>query len=179
MPEELIITPYDAADPEIGRWLAGLELVRKGTLVLVPGCEGELLHWCGADERENSIGAILYHIAYVELSWLYLDLLQQEFPPEIKELLPYPGRTEDNRLTPVPNENAQDHLHRLAETRRIFLDAMKVMSLEEWRRPRAPIDGLDYIVSPEWAVFHLIEHEAGHFAQMKSLKARWDRRENT
>ena len=64
-----------------------------------------------------------------------------------------------------------DHLGRLERSRAIFLDAFRGMSLDDWRRLRAPGD-VDYHVTPEWAVFHLVEHEAGHAFQISALKAR-------
>ena len=47
------------------------------------------------------------------------------------------------------------------------------MDLAEWRRLRPPVNEQNYETTPEWAVFHLIEHEAGHAFQISSLKARW------
>lgn len=76
------------------------------------------------------------------------------------------------RLTSVLGVPLADHLARLERSRVIFLDAFRSMSLDEWRRIRKPPDDVDYEVSPQWAVFHLVEHEAGHAFQVSSLKAR-------
>ena len=67
------------------------------------------------------------------------------------------------------------HLSRLERSRATFLEAFRGMSLGEWRRPRRPGDRADYAVTPEWVVFHLVEHEAGHAFQISSLKARASR----
>jgi uncharacterized damage-inducible protein DinB len=77
----------------------------------------------------------------------------------------------DRRLTPLPSASLADHLERLDRSRRIFLDDMVSMNLEDWRRARSPVNA-DYHVTPEWVVFHLVEHEARHADQMRFLKVR-------
>ena len=65
----------------------------------------------------------------------------------------------------------EDHLARLERSREVLLTQMREMSLDDFRRLRAP-DGVDYEVTPEWAIYHLIEHEAGNAYQMRSLRRR-------
>jgi hypothetical protein len=48
------------------------------------------------------------------------------------------------------------------------------MSLADWRTPRSPKNE-DYSVTPEWMVFHLVEHEAGHIFQVSALRSRASR----
>lgn len=171
----LKIDPVAASNPEIGRWLWGLEEVRKRTLRLVSEIEQPLLNWRGSDGGENSISSLLYHIALVEMSWLYLDLLQQEFPPEVSDIFPFPMADEAGKVSHVAGMTLADHLQRLKATREIALSIYQKMDLEEWRRLRPPVNDQSYETTPEWAVFHLIEHEAGHAFQISSLKARWHR----
>jgi len=179
MTDDLTVRPLEASNPEIGRWLWALEEVRKTTLKAVGDCDQEVLDWCGSDGLENSIGSLLYHIAIVEMSWLYMDLLQQEFPSQVKEVLPLPMFDSTRRVTQVAGRPLFEHLERLKTTRDRTLSVLQAMDLEEWRRLRSPVDDVDYHVTPEWAVFHLIEHEAGHAFQMKSLMARWNRLKNS
>ncbi|QDV48835.1 DinB family protein [Gimesia fumaroli] len=175
MTNDLKIDPITASDSEIGRWLWGLEEVRKRTLRLVSDSDQRLLDWRGADGGENSIGSLLYHIAIVEMSWLYLDLLQQEFPPEVSELFPIPMADEAGKVSHVVGMSLADHIQRLKATREIALSIFQKMDCDEWRRLRPPVNDQPYEATPEWAVFHLIEHEAGHAFQISSLKARWNR----
>jgi hypothetical protein len=51
---------------------------------------------------------------------------------------------------------------------------MRSILLDDWRRLRSP-DDVDYRVTPEWAVFHLVEHEAGHSFQISALRSRAER----
>jgi len=69
---QLQITPLDGYDPEIGRWMWALQDVRRRyTLRLVKDLDERLVDWEGPDGQENAIGSLLYHIALVEMDWLY------------------------------------------------------------------------------------------------------------
>jgi uncharacterized damage-inducible protein DinB len=169
------MTPLDGHDPEIGRWLWALQDVRRRyTLRLVRDLDERLVDWAGPDGQENSIGSLLYHIADVEMGWLYGDLKGlPEPPPAVLQLLPLPGREPDGkRLTRVLGVPLAEHVARLNRSREIFLKELEGMSSAEWRRLRPAPPPDDYDVTPEWVVFHLVEHEAGHAFQISSLKAR-------
>jgi len=175
MTTELKINPLPAETPEIGRWLWALTEVRQRTLRLVADIDQRLLDWRGSDGAENSIGSLLYHIALVEMCWLYLDLLQEEFPPEVSDLFPHPMADPAGNVSHVPSLTLEEHLERLNATREIALAQFLQMTPTEWHRLRPPVNDQPYETTPEWAVFHLIEHEAGHAFQISSLKARWQR----
>lgn len=156
---------------EIGRWLWAMEAVRGKTLWMIEGLDQATLDWEGPDGQDNSIGSLLYHIALVEIGWLFTDMLQQSFPPEVERESPFEMWTPEGRIGPVRNVALADHVGRLERIRSIFLERMREMSLEDWRRLRSP-EGEEYDVTPEWAVFHLVEHEAGHQAQISAMKRR-------
>jgi hypothetical protein len=88
---QLQITPPDGYDPEIGRWLWALQDVRRRyTLRLVKDLDPRLVDWEGPDGQENAIGSLLYHIALVELGWLYGDLKGlTDLPPAVKPYFPF------------------------------------------------------------------------------------------
>lgn len=166
----LVVKALPEYAPEIGRWLWAMNEVRGRTLRLVEGLDQRILDWEGPDGRENAIGTLLYHIAAVEMGWLFIDIKEGDLPPHVKQDFPFNIATK-GRLTPVLQTPLDEHLRRLESSRKIFLDSLKDMSIEDWRRFRQPVDE-DYAVTPEWAVFHLVEHEAGHAFQISSLKAR-------
>jgi uncharacterized damage-inducible protein DinB len=165
------VTALSGYEPEIGRWLWAMEEVRGTTLKLVEDLDQVTLDWEGPDGRENAIGSLLYHIALVEMSWLFLDILEQEFPSPVKSDFPLDMGSVEGGLTRAPNIALAEHLGRLERSRAIFLDSFRRMTLDDWRRFRSP-EGVDYQMTPEWAVFHLVEHEAGHAFQISALKAR-------
>lgn len=171
MGEMLHTAALPGYEPEIGRWLWALEEVRSRTLRRATGVDQAMLDWQGPDGTENSIGSQLHHIALVELSWLYFDLLlEDEFPPPIKADFPHEMGTE-GRLTHVPHVPIERHLDVLSRSRMTFLEAFRGMSLDDWNRLRARREEDDQ-VSPAWVLFHLVEHEAGHTAQISGLKTR-------
>lgn len=169
--EKLFVRSVDGIAPEIGRWLWALEEVRSRTLRIIGDLDQRLIDWEGHDGRENSIGSLLYHIADVEMGWLWGEILERtEMPPEILGLLPFGN--ESGCLARVTGRPLSEHISLLGRTRTILRREMAGISLEEWRRLRLDPTDREYEATPEWVIFHLIEHEAMHTGQISSLKAR-------
>jgi hypothetical protein len=166
----LHVDPLEGFPPDVGRWLWALQDVRRITQRAVMGIDAATLDWRGPDGRENSIGSQLYHVALVEMSWLFLDVLRREFPDDVKADFPFDMASRYG-LTRVTGVALEDHLARLERSRAVFLARVREMTLDDFRELRAPED-VDYEVTPEWAIYHLVEHEAGHAYQMRSLKRR-------
>lgn len=168
---------HHGALPEIGTWLWGMKEARRGLLSTLDRIERagfgqEFLDWRGPDGQDNSVGALLYHIAGVEMGWLYFDLLMTGFPDDVKERFPVDDRTEDGHLRDVPGATLAEHRERLAWTRERFLNEVSGLSLEDWHELRAP-EGEDYAATPAWIVYHLVEHEAGHLFEIRRVVRRW------
>lgn len=174
MSEILQVAPLQGYPDELGRWLWAMQTTRNRTLELVEGLNQVTLDWEGPDGLDNSIGTLLYHIALAEMAWLYLDILEGTFPPEVKNDFPFEMVDSQKEITRVANVTLEEHLGRLARSRSLFLNAFHHITLDDWRRLRSPED-VEYEVTPEWAVFHLVEHEAGHAFQISSLKRRANR----
>ena len=175
MGETLAVSGLEGYAPEIGRWMWALQEVRRRTLRLVKDLDERILDWEGPDGRENAIGSLLYHIALVEMSWLYGDVMQRDdLPSTLKPDFPFGMQEADGHLTRVLGVPLAAHVARLNRSREVFLQEFRAISPDEWRRLRRPHDfeKVNYEVTPEWAVFHLVEHEAGHAFQISALKAR-------
>lgn len=169
MRTKLEVTPLNGYPPEIGTWLWAMEATRQRTLRLVHGLPQDALDWAGPDGTENGIGTLLYHLAAVEMGWLCLDVLgRPDLYPE--DDLPFEPFAE-GRITAVVGVPLGEHVARLDRTRALFLARMRETTQEDWARLREP-EGEDYAVTPAWVVFHLVEHEAGHAAQIAVLKKR-------
>jgi hypothetical protein len=164
------VNPLPGYLPEMGGWLWALEEVRCRTLSLVEGMDQRTLDWEGPDGRENAIGSLLYHIAVSEMRWLFLGILQRDLPPSAGA--GFQHRDGRGRLTSVVGVPLRDHLACLRCSREFLLEALRPIPLVEWRRPCSPRGGEGFEFTPEWAVFHLVEHEAGHAFQISSLKGR-------
>lgn len=148
-----------------------LEDARRRTLHALDGLTPSALDWL-PPEGGNSIGALLYHIALIESSWVYEDVLQT-WDDQLDVLCPFDDRDEDGNLTSVTGLTLDDHAGRLSDIRRLTLDAFRGMTVEDFRRPRAMPD---YDVTPEWVLHHLMQHEAEHRGQIGALRERLKQR---
>jgi len=167
-----LINPLDGYEPAIATWLWALQDARQRSLDSFKGLNDQTLNWV-LDVATNSIGTLLYHIAAVEMSWLYEDILgADDFPPEIDSLMKYDVREDGGKLTPVINESLTSHLDRLSKCRQYLLSAFEGMSVDEFRRPRKMND---YEVTPEWVIHHLMQHEAEHRGQIGEIRGMAER----
>lgn len=161
MKEQLTVTALPGYEPEIGRWLWGLEDVRW---VLKKRLEGITQQELDFQPRgANSVGSLLYHIAAIEADWFYVEVLQTEPPKEAADLFPYDVRGKDGRLVHVAGETLGQHLARLDAVRTTLLNHFTTVTMDDWRTPRQLPH---YDVTPEWVIYHLIEHEAHHRGQI-------------
>lgn len=165
--DQLLIVPLAGYDPIIARWLWLLTDIRQRTLDVLSGISERTLNW-RPDDDANSIGTLLYHIVAIELDWLYVEILERpDYGPEVVALLPYDIREPSGRLKPVYGENLQNHLARMAAARQLLLEALPPMAAAEFYRARR-LDAYD--VTPEWVLYHLMEHEAGHRGEIAELR---------
>lgn len=160
----LKISALPGYEEEIGRMLWCLEDVRRTLIAEMKGISRELLD-TKIDGRQT-IGSLLYHIALIEADWLYVEVLGSDCDPEIQSLFPEEHRSEDGSLAHVEGQSIQEHFNRLNKVREVFLSHFRSMDLADWRKPRVLEQ---YDVTPEWVVYHLIEHEAHHRGQIFQL----------
>ncbi|MFC5649971.1 DinB family protein [Paenibacillus solisilvae] len=160
----LLVTPLPGYVEEIGRWLWCLEDVRHTLIARLTGTSQSILDM--KIDGRHTIGSLLYHIALIEADWLYVEVLGTEFDPDIRSLFPQEPRSGNNSLTHIEGESLEEHVHRLNTVREVFLSHFRSMDLADWRKPRVLEH---YEVTPEWVVYHLIEHESNHRGQIFQL----------
>ena len=157
-----------AREPEIGRALWCLEDARQRTMQRLEGFDPALIDWA-APESGNSIGSVLYHVAAIEVDYLYADTLEQPFAEDIISLFPYEVREENGRLTPVRGYDLQWYLSRLEDVRWRVLEAFRTMNMADYQHVRQ----LDYAdITPEWTLHHLMQHEAEHRGELAAIRTR-------
>jgi uncharacterized damage-inducible protein DinB len=163
----LVLHPLTgSADPEVGRWLAALEEVRRDTLETIAAIPADAVDRDPGDGGDT-VGTVLYHVALVELDWVFIDVLGREDEPAMVALLPHDSRNDGGRLTPVRVESLQEHLDRLARARSAVLEELRPMTSADFRRARARAEA---DISAAWAVFHLIDHEVEHRVRLSALR---------
>ncbi|MCZ6688266.1 MAG: DinB family protein [Planctomycetota bacterium] len=161
----LLVRPADGRGFDVGRWLWVLEDAHRKLFSTVDGVSADLLDFRPSCST-NTVGTLLYHIAATDMAWLYEDILQAEFPAEVRALLPFEYRNEEGRLWPVKGISPDEHLDRLGKTRAILVDHVRKMSSEDLYSTRKTEE---YEVSYEWILYHLAEHENYHRGQISEL----------
>ncbi|WP_045234331.1 DinB family protein [Deinococcus pimensis] len=162
--QNLTVTTDHPHSPDVARALWVLREARRRTLRAVSG--GFDPDW-RPPEAANSAGTLLYHVAAIELDWLYSEVRGEDFPEEATRWFPHDVREEGGRLTPVTGETVDHALDRLRWVRGLLEDTFATMTDEDFRRPR---ELPQYRVTPEWVLAHLALHEAQHAGQILFLR---------
>jgi uncharacterized damage-inducible protein DinB len=162
-----IITPGDGFIPEIGRAVWMLQDARRRTLKLLEGLPEDVLDWTPPGSG-NAVGSLLYHIAAIEMDWLFAEVMESRMPESVWADFPYPVRTADGRLTVVKGLPMAEHLRRLEATRQQLLHVYRNLTLEDFCHPRSLEQ---YDVTPEWVLHHLCQHEAEHRGEIGMVRA--------
>ena len=158
----------DGYAPAVGALVAMMEDCRDRTLRLVAELDAGMVDaptpWHG-----NTAGSLLYHVAAIELDWLYSEIMAKDFPEEAWEWFPHDVREEGGRLTPVLGEPLDRHLDRLAWVRDRLRDEVRSLGDDDLHAIRETGGGRT--VTPEWVFHHLLQHEAEHRGQLGEIMA--------
>lgn len=167
--QTLIAQPLRGYVPPLAMALWQMEDARMRTVRWLYTIDQSLLDWSPPGETVNTIGTLLYHIAAIELDWVYADILKAPWPAEVEPWFQQNVRDASGRLSVVTGESLEIHLERLTTTRHAVLEGLRGMTEHDFNAPRVLPN---YIVTPAWALHHLCQHEAEHRAEMMSLVGR-------
>lgn len=160
------LEPLAGVGAALGTALAAMEDTRSRTLAAIDGLTDAAMD-VAAPGYPNTIGATLYHIAAIEADWLYADLLEVDYPDWLDEWFPFDVREEDGKLSPAPGFTLNNHLGRLAEVRRHFLDEIGELDPREFTTQNSVADNPS---TPQWIFHHLGQHEAEHRGQIQVVR---------
>ena len=164
--EMLVVDHSLATDPTIACLLWMMEDSRRLTLETVAGLDVETLDW-EPEIGGNSIGALLYHIAAVEMDWLYTEVLMRDAPADIQARFPMDMADDVGHLSRWRGEDLAALIERLTFVRQKLIATYASMTQENFRRPRHLAE---YDVTPEWVLHHLLQDEAVHRGEIGMVK---------
>jgi len=173
----LIVAPPEFRSPEAGTFFEQLEDQSRRLSKDTRGLEAAELEWQPAPGA-NTIGMLLAHIAIVEVYWIQFGpLARNQFDyrgvigiDEMDDGIPLPaGGGPPGTLRGRDLAFFDDLLARArAHTRRALIAASDADLEREIRSPRA--DGSTRVVNVRWILYHLVEHQAGHYGQINLLR---------
>lgn len=168
MREERKVLVRDArAAGDLGFALAALEEVRGRTKRAVDGLSTAELTARGAGP--NSIGALLRHVALVELDWILTDVGRGEgLPDATPEVVKIEGPMADPGSRPLT-----EFLAALDFARAVTVDRLSRLPAEEITEEREYLDEhVHRTFNVRWILHHLLVHEAHHLGQIAAIRAR-------
>jgi uncharacterized damage-inducible protein DinB len=168
--ETLSIQPLDGYPRPIGDALWRMQDSRSRTVEAVQDLPAAAIDY-QAPGLQNLIGTLLYHIAAIEMDWLFEEILQQPWDSDIEALFSHPVRDEQGHLARVSGVSLDEHLERLAVTRRCFLDKARSLTLDDYTRLR---ELPPYDVTPEWVLYHLTRHEDEHRGEIHTIRTLYE-----
>lgn len=129
-----------------------MEDTRHRTLQAVDGLPTEHIDLI-PNGGDNSVGSLLYHVAAIEVDWLYADILRQPYPGWMSRLFPDDVRTDDGELTAAGGSSLDGQIARLAAVRQHLLEDIAVVpprsscDLAGSRAERSPPSGCSIILA--------------------------------
>jgi uncharacterized damage-inducible protein DinB len=161
------ILPLSGYTPTIGRLVAMLAYARQSTLRAVEDLTCEQLDY-QHDERSNSIGGLLAHIAAVERGYQVVTF--EERAPTAAENASWEAAIKlgDKGRSEIRGHELQFYLDELSLVREATLAALTRRN-DTWLE--APLQFAPRL-NAHWAWFHVAEEEINHRGQIRWLRAR-------
>jgi uncharacterized damage-inducible protein DinB len=165
--ERKVLVRDTRAAGELGFALGALEEVRGRTKRAVDGLSTAGLTAKGGGP--NSIGALLRHIALVELDWILTDVGRGEgLPDATPEMLKLEGAMLDPGPRPLT-----EFLAALDFARAVTVDRLSRLPAEEITEEREYLDAqVHRTFNVRWIFHHLVVHEAHHLGQIATIRAK-------
>ena len=128
---------------------------------------------------QNTIGMLLAHIAYWEVFWTRMVLENRPMPFEVRDVL---GLDRGDIGTPLPADGRPPaglagrdiaHFHDLlARARAHTHEVARSLGDADLEREvtRQRPDGTQNSITVGWALYHMLEHLAGHHGQVNLMK---------
>jgi uncharacterized damage-inducible protein DinB len=161
------ILPLPGYTATIGRLVAMLSYARHTTLDAVEGLTREQLDHLH-DERSNSIGALLAHVAAVERGYQLVTFEEREPTAAENDAWSAALKLGDKGRRETRGHELQFYVDELRRTREATLAALAARD-DAWLETPLRIAPA---LNAHWAWFHVAEDEINHRGQIRWLRAR-------
>ncbi|MCS7463308.1 DinB family protein [Paenibacillus doosanensis] len=164
-----LITELEGFAPEIGRLVSMMNYARYTTLATVQGLSMRQLDYVH-DANSNSIGALLLHMAAVELGYQLETFYGREPNAEEIEKWQAPFDLGDLGREQIRGKELEYYLHELSEMRKVTLEEFRRRD-DSWLYEETPF-WRDKPANNYFKWFHVFEDEINHRGQIRWLRQR-------
>jgi uncharacterized damage-inducible protein DinB len=161
------ILPVPGYTPTVGRLVAMLSYARETTLKAVEGLTREQLDHLH-DERSNSIGALLAHVAAVERGYQRVTFDEREPTAAENDAWSAALKLGEKGRRDIRGHELQFYVDELRRTREETLAGLAARDDAWLEAPLRIVRNLN----AHWAWFHVAEEEINHRGQIRWLCAR-------
>ncbi len=172
-PRIITCNPVEGYTPQIGRYVAQMDEVRRDLKQEVNGLIVGQLDW-HPDEWTESIGTLLLHLDAVEWSWIHEDIFgvsDDDYPGVWSEAMPIRFGVPQVQGRPL-----EWYLEKLDATRERTLEVLRGFTDDDLLRlvgeanlgPEMEKRSTLYTI--DWIVWHILQHEASHVGQIELLR---------
>lgn len=159
----IVLNRSEDLSPSVALWFSMMDKVRSRLLKQVDGLSIEELDFTPDDKSVETIGTLILHIAAVEWSWIFEDIDGVEMDYE-KWKHAFALRED------IPQQKGKKLKFYLDQLESVRSDVLKRLSEFNDSELHHLVDIGAAVVSIEWILFHIIEHEAMHIGQISMLK---------
>ena len=177
-PEDLyVLGPKEGFSEHIGTLLSTMTMMRAWVVRQVKDLTVEELDF-QIDDKSNSIGAMIYHLAATEKYYqlnTFDDMEWGSWDQSIKDEWDVPMNLGEQARKELVGHDAAYYIDKLESVRRDTIEKFKTLD-DEWLWKSEPFFPLKRGVMGEtnnyakW--FHVCEHESNHNGQIKFIKSR-------
>jgi uncharacterized damage-inducible protein DinB len=150
--------------PRVALWFSMMREVRKRLLRKLESLSDEEIDYTPDEQKIETIGTLLLHIAGVEWGWIFGDIDGKEV--EFEKWKHAFALSPDVDVPQLKGQGKEFYLNRLSEVREEVHQRLKRLKDDDLDR-LVTSEGKKYSI--EGILFHLLEHEAIHVGQISVL----------
>lgn len=150
--------------PRVALWFSMMQDVRKWLLQMMESLSDEEIDYTPDEQKIETIGTLLLHIAGVEWGWIFGDIDGKEV--EFEKWKHAFALSPDVDVPQLKGQGKEFYLNRLSEVREEVRERLKRLQDDDLDR-LVTSEGKKYSI--EWILWHLVEHEAVHVGQISVL----------